>query len=357
MPMSHLHEPERRRSARREWRRREARRRRYARRRAVALLTLAGLLVGLGFGVRWAVIRIRQAVAPPADAPAATEPGDAHPDILPFTPAQVLTVPDLTGDGVPERVAVSPSEAGRMQLALYTESGKDAALLGQTVTVPEGTVEVTDLPRAQGVVVWRGTLPGGGDPAAVSVGGEPALEARGGEPFFRAWQPDPDHGLVPADYYAALAPLTPPEPTVILVDKGLNVLWYYEDGELVQTARVSTGSHIDGPAPSALNWEENRLTPTGRFTVIHMAPGVPYYKEGIDALDPANPLGTRWIGFSVFEGDGGQLWAIHGTNAPEALGRWNSEGSVVMSNGEVEQLYDRVELGTPVIIVNSLEGS
>ncbi len=354
--MSHLYEPDARRSARREWRRREERRRRYARRRAVALLVLIGLIVGLGFGVRWAVIRIRQAVAPPADAPAVTDPAEPASEGLPFTPAREFTVPDLNGDGEPERLAVSASEAGRMQLALVTGAGSDTPLVGHVVTVSEGEVELMDLPRAEDVVVWRGTLPGEGEPVAVTVGGEEALEARGGEPVYRAWQLDPEHGLVPADYYAALAPLTPPEPTVILVDKGLNVLWYYEGGDLVQTARVSTGRHIAGPAPSADNWTENLLTPVGEFTVTRMVPGVPYYKEGIPALDPANPLGTRWIGFSVFDGDGGALWAIHGTNAPESLGRWNSEGSVLMSNGEVEQLYDRVELGTPIIIRNSLEG-
>lgn len=353
--MSHLHEPDAHYSARRAWRRREARRRRYARRRALALLTLIGVLVGLGFGVRWAVMRIRHALAPPSS-PDVTEPVEQAPAALPFAPERILEAPDLTGDGEPERVAVSAADDGRLQVALVDGWGPDAALLGQPISMPEGAVEIMDLPRAQGLLVWRGTLPRLGEPVEVSVGGEPALEARGGEPFFRAWALDPEHGLVPAEYYAALAPVAPPEPTVIVVDKGLNVLWYYEDGELVQTARVSTGRHVAGPAPSPDNWTENLLTPTGRFTVTLMVPGMPYYKEGIDALDPANPLGTRWIGFTVFEGDGGSLWAIHGTNAPEALGRWNSEGSIVMSNGEVEQLYERVELGTPVIITNSLEG-
>ncbi|MFO7273597.1 MAG: L,D-transpeptidase [Bacillota bacterium] len=355
--MSHRHDPLARRSARREWRRREARRRRYARRRALALLVLIGVLVGLGFGVRWAVIRIRQALAPEPDAPAASAPAAHAPEALPFAPAVVLEAPDLTGDGEAERVAVSAPDSGRIQLALVAGWGREAPLLGQPVTAPEGTVSLMDLPRAQDLLVWRGSLPAAGEPLEVSVGGEIALEARGGEPIFRAWALDPEQGLVPADYYAALAPLTPPEPTVILVDKGLNVLWYYEGGDLVQTARVSTGRHIAGPDPSPDNWEENCLTPAGRFTVTLKVPGMPYFKEGIPALDPANPLGTRWIGFSVFEGDDGSLWAIHGTNAPEALGRWNSDGSILMSNGEVERLYDRVELGTPILITNSLEGT
>ncbi|MBP2017596.1 lipoprotein-anchoring transpeptidase ErfK/SrfK [Symbiobacterium terraclitae] len=353
--MSHLYEPDRPRSARREWRRREERRRRYARRRAVALLVVTGLLVGLGFGIRWVVLRL-SGTAEPTAAPPSRTPDAQSPAALPFTPERLIPGPDLNDDGVPERIAVSALEDGRMRVALLTGPEDEPGIVGQVVTVAEGTVDIVVLPRAGHLLVWRGSLPGEGEPVAVAVGGDTALEARGGEPFYRAWSLDMNFGLVPADYYAAAAPLTPPEPTVILVDKGLNVLWHYRDGELVQTARVSTGRHIAGPAPSPANWGENMVTPLGRFTVDRLVPGMPYYKEGIPALDPANPLGTRWIGFSVFPGDNGSLWAIHGTHAPESLGRWNSEGSILMSNREVEKLYDAVELGTPIVIQDSLTG-
>jgi len=354
--MSHLYEPDRPRSARREWRRREERRRRYARRRALALLLVVGLMVGLGFGIRWLVVRRPWSGGSSTPPSGQTNPAAQPSGAPPFTPARIIPGPDLNGDRVSERVAVSGSEEGLIHLALLTGPEDRPSLVGQAITVADGTVDLTDLPRAANLLVWRGNLPGDGEPVSVSVGGESALEARGGEPIFRAWTLDINLGLVLADYYAAAAPLTPPEPTVILVDKGLNVLWYYQDGDLVQTARISTGRHIAGPAPTAENWSDNLVTPTGRFTVSSLVPGMPYHKEGIPALDPANPLGTRWIGFSVFPGDGAALWAIHGTNAPESLGRWNTEGSIVMSNGEVEKLYEAVELGTPIVIKDGLTG-
>jgi len=354
--MSHLYEPPRPRSARREWRRKEERRRRYLRRRAFAFLVVAALAVGLGFGIRWLALRLGQTETAGTEVTPGTNRTETPVADLPFTPERTIECPDLDGDGQPELIAVSPLVDGRVHLALLTGTGKEAKQIGQVITVGEGTLTLKDLPRARNLLVWQGQLPREGEPVQVEVGGEKALEARGGEPVFRAWELNADQGLVPADYYAAAAPLDPPEPTVILVDKGLNVLWYYREGELVQTARVATGRHIEGPAPTAENWEENLSTPTGRFSVTLMVPGMPYLREGIPALDPANPLGTRWIGFSVFPGDGGSLWAIHGTNAPQNLGRWSSEGSILMSNGEVERLYDAVEVGTPIVIQNSLVG-
>jgi len=312
---------------------------------------IAVALVGIGFGVRALVVSLRQpgSVIPP------TAAGDgATGAALPFSPDRALPGPDLNGDGEPEQVVISAPVMGEVEMGLATGPAGHERLIGTLSTLPAAPLSLVDLPRAQDVLVWEGTLPSTGEPVPVEVGGEPALVARGGEPDRRAWRLDPAGGLVSVDYYALAAPLTPPEPTVILIDKGLNVLWYYQDGQLVQTARVATGRHIEGPTPSAANRMENLSTPAGRFTVDYMAPGLPYYKEGIPALDPANPLGTRWIGFAAYPGDDGTIWAIHGTNDPASLGQWVSDGCIRMANAEVERLYEAVAPGTPIVIQNSL---
>jgi hypothetical protein len=62
---------------------------------------------------------------------------------------------------------------------------------------------------------------------------------------------------------------------------------------------------------------------------------------------PENPLGERWIGF--MHDDGGAT-GIHGTPHPELLGRAVSGGCVRMRNADVVRIYERVELGTLVIV-------
>ncbi|HUQ47626.1 MAG TPA: L,D-transpeptidase [Gemmatimonadaceae bacterium] len=54
-------------------------------------------------------------------------------------------------------------------------------------------------------------------------------------------------------------------------------------------------------------------------------------------------LGTRRLEL----GDG---YGIHGTNAPESIGRSVSHGCVRMRNEDIERLYDMVPVGTPVYI-------
>ncbi len=66
-----------------------------------------------------------------------------------------------------------------------------------------------------------------------------------------------------------------------------------------------------------------------------------------DRRRPANPLGERWIGF--IRGDGWTI-GIHGTPQPELLGRAVSKGCIRMRNDDVIRLYDRVRIGTPVVV-------
>jgi L,D-transpeptidase ErfK/SrfK len=62
---------------------------------------------------------------------------------------------------------------------------------------------------------------------------------------------------------------------------------------------------------------------------------------------PDNPLGPRWIGFA--SGYGWQI-GFHGTPHPELLGQAVSHGCVRMRNDDVVKVYDRVEVGTVVIV-------
>ena len=58
---------------------------------------------------------------------------------------------------------------------------------------------------------------------------------------------------------------------------------------------------------------------------------------------PADPIKARWMG--IYEGAG-----IHGTEETSSLGTAASHGCVRMAIPDVEELYDRVEVGTPIYI-------
>lgn len=57
-------------------------------------------------------------------------------------------------------------------------------------------------------------------------------------------------------------------------------------------------------------------------------------------------FGTRWLGLNVPWG----TYGIHGTNRPDLIGKYVSNGCIRMRNADVEQLYELVRVGTPVII-------
>jgi lipoprotein-anchoring transpeptidase ErfK/SrfK len=62
---------------------------------------------------------------------------------------------------------------------------------------------------------------------------------------------------------------------------------------------------------------------------------------------PNNPMGLRWISFASAHG-----WEVgfHGTAKTHLLGQAVSHGCVRMSNPDVVKLYDKVKLGTTVIV-------
>jgi lipoprotein-anchoring transpeptidase ErfK/SrfK len=66
----------------------------------------------------------------------------------------------------------------------------------------------------------------------------------------------------------------------------------------------------------------------------------------IPSGSPANPMGEAAMTLS-----GGGQYAIHGTNNPRSIGRFVSHGCIRMYNRDIMDLYNRVSLGTPVVVL------
>ncbi|WP_373288324.1 L,D-transpeptidase [Chelatococcus reniformis] len=70
----------------------------------------------------------------------------------------------------------------------------------------------------------------------------------------------------------------------------------------------------------------------------------PRLPDVIQGGSPRNPMGLRAMTLA-----GGQ-YAIHGTNRPSSIGTFASYGCVRMHNADIVDLYDRVGVGSPVLM-------
>lgn len=96
-------------------------------------------------------------------------------------------------------------------------------------------------------------------------------------------------------------------------------------------------------------WE----TPKGTYKVQQMFRNPAWIhplKKGITIPggDPENPLGRYWIGFWT---DGKNWIGFHGTPNPGSVGSAASHGCIRMYNKDIEELFQKVSLGTEVKVV------
>jgi L,D-transpeptidase ErfK/SrfK len=110
-------------------------------------------------------------------------------------------------------------------------------------------------------------------------------------------------------------------------------------------------------------WE----TPVGQFSVIELAMDPTWEHPATGHRfppGPANPLGSRWIGFhrdcrgrTGFNGSerlvvkGCVSSGFHGTPQRDSVGRAVSHGCVRLLDEHVRELFDLVQLGTPVTVL------
>lgn len=79
--------------------------------------------------------------------------------------------------------------------------------------------------------------------------------------------------------------------------------------------------------------------------MIARQPYLPRFVAG----GPTNPLGARAMYLS------GSVYRIHGTNAPSTIGGRVSSGCIRMVNEDVTDLYNRVTVGTKVVVLPMTE--
>jgi lipoprotein-anchoring transpeptidase ErfK/SrfK len=69
---------------------------------------------------------------------------------------------------------------------------------------------------------------------------------------------------------------------------------------------------------------------------------------------PDNPMGSRAL--YLYSGGKDTLFRIHGTNQPEYIGESISSGCIRMTNEDVIDLYNRVKMGTIVVVLEPKHG-
>lgn len=106
------------------------------------------------------------------------------------------------------------------------------------------------------------------------------------------------------------------------------------------------GSAVIGRKEKWPSW-----TPTA-----HMMATMPPYKSFANGMDGGleNPLGARAL-YLYREGHD-TFFRFHGTNEPQTIGRAVSSGCLRLFNQDIIDLYDRIPIGTHVMVVQGERG-
>jgi lipoprotein-anchoring transpeptidase ErfK/SrfK len=159
--------------------------------------------------------------------------------------------------------------------------------------------------------------------------------------------PDPDEERLPAAYQRQLVFFRTAEPPGTIIISTSERFLYLVQGNN-RALRYGIGVGRDGFQWSGLlrisrksEWPDWIPPPE----MIDRQPYLPRFMAG----GPGNPLGARALYL------GNTVYRIHGTNQPQTIGHAVSSGCFRLVNGDVIDLYDRVPVGTKVIVRQSPE--
>jgi lipoprotein-anchoring transpeptidase ErfK/SrfK len=259
--------------------------------------------------------------------------------------------------------------AGLLALSVPAHSGDRYAIRPPVVVSPDLSAPwVMQLGQQPGRVVRRAPRPMVAQPRPVfsqprAVVAQPhsqrriAVQPRAEQPgrvqaaAFRAPKPmytkkEVERRLDPKFLPQQVAYDGPGKPGDIVIDSASKFLFLVQANGKARRYGVGVGKEGFGWAgtnPITRKAEWPGWTPPAEMIARERRKGrvLPAHMEG----GPANPLGAR----ALYLGD--TLYRIHGTNAPWTIGTNVSSGCIRMRNEDVIDLYERVAVGTKVIVL------
>ncbi len=154
--------------------------------------------------------------------------------------------------------------------------------------------------------------------------------------------PSPDEELLPPQFQRQLVFFRTTEPPgTIVVDSNQRFLYLVQGDN--RAIRYGIGVGRDGFRWSGIlkivrkqEWPDWRPPPE----MIQRQPYLPRFMAG----GPGNPMGARAMYL------GGTVYRIHGTNQPQTIGSAVSSGCFRLVNSDVTDLFNRVDVGTKVVV-------
>jgi lipoprotein-anchoring transpeptidase ErfK/SrfK len=157
--------------------------------------------------------------------------------------------------------------------------------------------------------------------------------------------PTAEEELLPAEYRRQVVFFrTSEQPGTIIVNTSERFLYLVQGNN--RAIRYGIGVGRDGFQWHGLKYI-NRKSEWPDWTpppeMIARQPYLPRFMAG----GPGNPLGARALYI------GGTVYRIHGTNQPRTIGSAVSSGCFRLANPEIVDLYERVPIGTRVVVLQA----
>lgn len=142
-------------------------------------------------------------------------------------------------------------------------------------------------------------------------------------------------------------------PGTIVVDPYAKFLYLVQESGFAMRYGVGVGRDGFGWTGTAdIRRKAQWPTWTPPSAMVARQPELKPYREGM-AAGIENPLGARAL--YLFQNGKDTLFRIHGTNEPESIGKNVSSGCIRLLNQDVIDLFDRVPVGSKVVVLSEQE--